>query len=212
MALPVRVERGRAASDPYEMVRHDFGNMLGRFLGGGGLFGDADGLIAPLASLANYGVDIREDADHVYIEADLPGFRKEDIDISLENGTLTITAEHTEEIEEPAPGGGGGDGNRQGQQAQGQQQGQQAQGQQQGQAAQPAQQAQRGRGRGRQQDRASDEGTYLLRERIVRRFQRSFTLPPNVDESDVQARYDNGVLRITLNKLEESKPKHIQVS
>jgi HSP20 family molecular chaperone IbpA len=201
MALPVRVERGRAASDPYEMVRHDFGNMLGRFFGGGGLFGDPDGLIAPLASLANYGVDIREDADHVYIEADLPGFRKEEIDISLENGTLTITAEHTEEIEEPAPGNGG-DGNRQGQQAQGQQQGQ------------PAQQERRarGRGRGRQQDRASDEGTYLLRERVVRRFQRSFTLPPNVDESDVQARYDNGVLRITLNKLEESKPKHIQVS
>ena len=205
MALPVRLERGRAASDPYEMARHDFGNMLGRFFGGGGggLFADPDALIAPLASLANYGVDIREDADHVYIEADLPGFRKEDIDIALENGTLTITAEHREEIEEPATAG---DGNRQGQQAQGQQQGPA------GQPAQQAQQAQRGRGRGRQQDRSSDEGTFLLRERVVRRFQRSFTLPPNVDESDVQARYDNGVLRITLNKLEESKPKRFQVS
>jgi HSP20 family protein len=46
--------------------------------------------------LAPYGVDVREDADHVYVEADLPGFRKEDIDITLQDGVITIAAEHRE--------------------------------------------------------------------------------------------------------------------
>src|SRR4051794_38777365 len=103
MALPVRVERGRAA-DPFEIVRHDFNQMLGRFFGAG-LFGapdDSGGLVFP----ADYGVDIREDRDHIYVEADLPGFRKEDIDISLHDNTLTIVAERREEVTVPGPGDG----------------------------------------------------------------------------------------------------------
>ena len=98
MALPVRAERG-LQFDPFDIVRNDL-NMLGRFLG----FSDAGDGGNPLASLSNYGVDIREDADHIYVEADLPGFRKEDVDISLENGMLTITAQRQEEITEPPPG------------------------------------------------------------------------------------------------------------
>ncbi len=170
--------------------------MLGRFLG----FSDAGDGGNPLASLSKYGVDIREDADHIYVEADLPGFRKEDIDISLENGMLTITAERQEEITEPPPGQGG---------------------EQQDQAAQPGQGQQadqgqrRGGGRSSQQQQTQQrqqDASYLLRERRVQRFVRSFTLPPNVDESSVQARLENGVLRITLNKREESKAKRIEVS
>ena len=194
MALPVRVERG-LQFDPFDIVRNDL-NMLGRFLG----FSDAGDGGSALASLSNYGVDIREDADHIYVEADLPGFRKEDIDISIENGMLTITAERQEEVTEPPPGQGG---------------------QQQGQAAQPAQGQQadesqrRGGGRQQQQQQTQQrqqDASYLLRERRVQRFVRSFTLPPNVDESSVQARLENGVLRITLNKREESKAKRIDVS
>ena len=85
MALPVRVERGHAA-DPMEVARQDFGNVLSRFF-----FGDS-GDAGPLAGMGGYGVDIREDENHVYIEADLPGFRKEDVDIAIEDGTLTIAA------------------------------------------------------------------------------------------------------------------------
>jgi HSP20 family protein len=188
MALPVRIERGQTA-DPLEMVRSDLGTILGRFFGGG-LLGDG-GESSAFASLAN-AVDIREDADHIYVVADLPGFRKEDIDISLENGTLTITAERREEITaEPQEGEQRQAGQRQGDQRQegrqGQDQGQQVQGQQQ-------------------------RPTYLLRERRVQRFVRSFTLPPNVDEQHVQAKLENGVLTIVLNKREESKPKRVQVS
>src|SRR4051812_46663443 len=110
MALPVRISRGRT-NDPTELSRNDLGSMLGQFFGRG--FFDSDDGGDPLAALSNYGVDIREDADHLYVEANLPGFRKEDVEISLENNTLTIVAEHKEEIDEPAP-----------QQSQGQQAGQ----------------------------------------------------------------------------------------
>ena len=36
--------------------------------------------------------DIREHDDHFDVEIDLPGFKKEDINIELNNGNLTITA------------------------------------------------------------------------------------------------------------------------
>jgi HSP20 family protein len=168
MALPVRIECGRQIN-PFDVVRNDL-NMLGRFLG----FGEEGDGGTSLATLANYGVDVREDANHVYVEADLPGFRKEDVDISLENGVLTLTAERREETTEPA------DQQRQDQ---------------------------------KQKGNRQQESNYLLRERRVQRFVRSLSLPPSaVDEQNVQARLENGVLKITLNKREESKPKHIEVS
>ncbi|HEV8632215.1 MAG TPA: Hsp20/alpha crystallin family protein [Thermoanaerobaculia bacterium] len=45
-------------------------------------------------------VDIREDADGLWLVTDLPGFRKEDVNISLENGVLTIAGERKLENEE----------------------------------------------------------------------------------------------------------------
>ncbi len=42
-------------------------------------------------------------------------------------------------------------------------------------------------------------------------FSRSFTLPSTVDAQKTEARYDNGVLVITLPKREEAKPRSIQV-
>jgi HSP20 family protein len=195
MALPVRIERGHLV-DPMDLARNDVGSMLSRLFSGG-LFGEA-GDASALAPLAG-GVDIREDADHIYVDADLPGFRKEDVDISLENGTLTIVAEKQEEIEEPPPQEAGQEG--QAAAAEGQQR--------QGDGKRQRQRQRQGEGgaRGGQQDT-----NYLLRERRVQRVVRSFTLPPNVDEQNVQARMENGVLKIVLNKKEESKPKRIQVS
>ena len=108
--------------------------------------------------LAPYAVDVREDADHFYVEAELPGFSKEDVDITLENQMLTIAAERKSEKEEK-----------------------------------------------------SKKGELLLHERRYNRFLRSFTLPPTVDEQTVNAKLDNGILTITLNKREETKPRKIQV-
>ena len=48
-------------------------------------------------------------------------------------------------------------------------------------------------------------------ERSYGRFTRSFTLPPTVDADNVKAEFNNGVLKITLAKREEAKPKQIKI-
>jgi HSP20 family protein len=147
MALPTRVNRSTAI-DPFEAMQREFDSMFGRYLNGR--------TSSDVGRLAPYGVDVREDADHIYVEAELPGFRKDDVDITLENQTLTITAERKEETQK--------------------------------------------------------KGDLLLNERRYSRFLRSFTLPPTVDEQTVNAKLQDGVLTITLNKREESKPRKISVS
>ena len=152
MALPTRVHRG--FTDPLDMIGREFDNVLTRF------FNQPDGNNGGnrMAYMAPFGVDIREDADHLYIEADVPGFKKEEVDITLENQTLTISAEHKE---------------------------------------------------GGQQE--EKKGEWLLNERRYARFLRSFTLPPTVDDQTVDAKLNDGVLTITLNKREEIKPRKIKV-
>jgi HSP20 family protein len=151
MALPTRVQRGLV--DPLDMIHREFDDALGRF------FGVRQGNGGHVPALSPFGVDIREDGDHIYVQADLPGFKKEDVDITLENQTLTISAERKEE--------------------------------------------------NRQEDQA--KGDWLLNERRYARFLRSFTLPPTVDDRKVDARLQDGVLTVTLNKREETKPRKIQV-
>ena len=36
--------------------------------------------------------DVHEHEDHYVVDMDLPGFKKDDINLTLENGTLTVTA------------------------------------------------------------------------------------------------------------------------
>jgi len=48
-------------------------------------------------------------------------------------------------------------------------------------------------------------------ERSYGRFTRSFTLPPTVDSEHVNAEFNNGVLRVSLNKKEEAKPRQIKI-
>ncbi len=90
MALPTRVNRGVFA-DPFEGLHQQF-DILNRYLGSGQTH---DG-----GRLAPWGVDVREDHDHISVEAEVPGFKKEEIDITLENQTLTIAAERREDVRE----------------------------------------------------------------------------------------------------------------
>lgn len=90
MALPTKVNR-MLAIDPFDNLQRDFESMLGRVLTGRG---DGNG-----GRLAPYGVDVREDGDHLYVEAELPGFKKDEVDVTLENQTLTIAAERRETSE-----------------------------------------------------------------------------------------------------------------
>lgn len=48
-------------------------------------------------------------------------------------------------------------------------------------------------------------------ERSYGQFYRSFTLPPNVNPEAINAQFKDGVLRLTLPKREEAKPKQIDV-
>ena len=105
-------------------------------------------------------VDVREDADHLYVEAELPGFKKEEIEITLENNELTISAQH--KTEQKTQGGPQTDGKQ-----------------------------------------------WLLSERRLHSFDRSFKLPPSVDGSNVQAALADGILTVTLNKRQETKPRKI---
>jgi HSP20 family protein len=49
---------------------------------------------------------------------------------------------------------------------------------------------------------------FTRREYEYRSFSRSFTLPEGVDKEKIDARYENGVLQLTLTKKEEAKKKN----
>ncbi len=135
----------RNPADPFELLSREFDRVLGRYM-------DESG--ASDVGWAPYGVDVHEDGDHFYVDAELPGFNQDDIDVTLENGVLTIRA---------------------------------------------------------QRKSTEKKGEPLHVERRWAQFQRSFTLPTQVNESNVQAALHNGVLTITLDKREEVKPRRIQV-
>ena len=153
MALPTRVQRGQL--DPVDSVQREFDTMLNRWFGGR----ENNGAGGQSGYLAPYAVDVREDGDHIYVEAELPGFKKDEVDITLENQTLTISAERKSDNK-----------------------------------------------------KENDKGELLLHERRYSRFLRSFTLPPTVDEQSVNAKLSDGLLTITLNKREETKPRKVTVS
>lgn len=137
-------------NDPFENMHRDLDTLLTLR----GLSSDG-GTAAEL--IGNYPVDIREDADHIYIEAEMPGFKKDEVDVTLENGVLTISGQRKQEKKQGA-----------------------------------------------------GEAEHLSERRFTR-VQRSFTLPTSVDEAKVDAQLKDGVLRLTLNKREEVKPRRIEV-
>lgn len=57
----------------------------------------------------------------------------------------------------------------------------------------------------------SDEETYLIRERRSGSFGRSIRFPVEVDAEAVEATYENGVLTLNVPKVEEVKPKRVEI-
>jgi HSP20 family protein len=102
-------------------------------------------------------VDVYEDEHNVTLKIEVPGIDEKDIDVRIENNTLTVHGERKIEKEEK-------------------------------------------------------EENYRRVERQYGSFTRTFNLPPTVDAEKVQADYDKGVLRITLPKKAEAKPKQIKVN
>jgi HSP20 family protein len=61
-------------------------------------------------------------------------------------------------------------------------------------------------------EKEEKEENFRRVERQYGEFTRSFTLPSSVDPGQVNANYDNGVLKIALAKKSEAKPKQIKVN
>ena len=101
-------------------------------------------------------VDIKEEEDRFVIYADLPGVDPKDIEITMEQGVLTLKGERSEETKEEHEG-------------------------------------------------------YKRVERVSGSFYRRFSLPDTADAERIEAKGKNGVLEITLPKLEKVQPRKITV-
>ena len=66
------------------------------------------------------------------------------------------------------------------------------------------------RGEKRQEPEENSERVHRF-ERIYGMFERTFVLPNSVDPDRIEARYENGVLLVTIPKAERAKPREIQV-
>lgn len=63
----------------------------------------------------------------------------------------------------------------------------------------------------RSADSEVKEDDFYRRERCYGKFERSFTLPADVDPDKISATYKDGLLKLEIPKLEEKKPKKITV-
>jgi HSP20 family protein len=140
--------------DPFEELvstRSLMNRMISNFLSAAG---DWDGGESSLPM--QLPLDVSETDDAYMVRASLPGIKPEELDISVQNNTLTIRGETKHE------------GEREGER-------------------------------------------WHVRERHFGQFQRTITLPNNVDANQVGAIYEDGVLKLTLPKSEEAKPRKISV-
>jgi len=55
-------------------------------------------------------------------------------------------------------------------------------------------------------------GTYILRERKINTFTRSFKLPENADSTAVNASFKNGILNLQIKKRAETQKRAIQIN
>jgi len=96
--------------------------------------------------------DVRETENGYELDVDLPGFKKDEIQLELENGTLTITAQKAMEKKEDG-----------------------------------------------------QDGKLLRQERYAGSMSRSFYVGEHLTEEDVHARFEDGVLHLTVPKQEAKK-------
>ena len=72
--------------DPLKMFENVFNETVSPFV---------SSMVAP-----SFKVDVSEDEEAVYIDADMPGMKKEEVKISMDEDVLTISAERTHEEEQ----------------------------------------------------------------------------------------------------------------
>ena len=91
--------------------------------------------------------DIREHDGGYELDVDLPGFKKDEINVELENGYLTISA-----------------------------------------------------AKGLDKDEQDKKGKYIRRERYAGAMQRSFYVGDEVTQEDIKAKFEDGILRLSIPK------------
>ena len=106
--------------------------------------------------------DVRELDGAYEVDMDLPGFAKDEIKVSLENGYLTVSA-----------------------------------------------------AKGLDKDEQDQKGKYIRQERYAGAMSRSFYIGEEVSQDEIRAKYENGILRLTIPK-KDAKPtveekKHIAI-
>jgi len=102
-------------------------------------------------------VDIRENQNELQLDVELPGLNPNEVEITAENGVLTIRGEKQIERKE------------------------------------------------------GDDSRYHVVERAYGNFIRSFQLPQGLDESRIEATFNNGILSIHIPKSALPQPKKIQI-
>jgi HSP20 family protein len=102
-------------------------------------------------------VDILDHDNDIEVQAALPGVKKEDLDVSITNQTITIRSSTKEEKKE------------------------------------------------------EEKGKYFRREISRGEFQRTVSLPDNVDGEKANASFKDGILKVTIPKTEKSKRKNIEI-
>ena len=102
--------------------------------------------------------DVRETDGTYEVDIDLPGFKKEDISVSFENGYLTVSTNKTLD-----------------------------------------------------RDDKDKDGKYIRQERYAGSMSRSFFIGKNIPKEDIKAKYEDGVLRLSVPKKISRLLKTIQL-
>ena len=106
--------------------------------------------------------DIREHDEGYEVDIDLPGFKKDEIQLELKDGYLTVSAE-----------------------------------------------------KGLDKDEEDKKGKYIRKERYAGALSRTFYLGEEIREEEIKAKFENGILSVSIPKEEEKKvegPKHISIA
>ena len=96
--------------------------------------------------------DVHENDEGFEVDIDLPGFKKDEISLTLENGNLTVTA--AKELDK---------------------------------------------------DEQDKRGRMIRQERYMGTMQRSFYIGKNVTEEEIKAKFEDGVLKLSIPKKDEKK-------
>lgn len=92
--LPTRLFRHPRRETALSPATRDFGDMFNDFFNWGPI---TDWPASE--DVARYPVDIREENGDFIVDAEMPGFTPDEVDVSIEQGILNISAEHRDEPE-----------------------------------------------------------------------------------------------------------------